>query len=109
MQKLCPGPQALTSVQQKQQTVTQAWEALQLNMEQRRAQLEPAHLLLQFHTAVRTFSPWEGSTCAQMSTCTEALQFLRENKYGQKGQEQGSVVLEGLGWMMTEKPSDKDL
>lgn len=77
MQKLCP--QALATVQQKQQAVTQAWEALQLRMEQRKAQLEQAYLLVRFHTVVRAFFPWEGCTCVQMCTCTKAHQFWREN------------------------------
>lgn len=77
MQKLCP--QALATVQQKKQAVTQAWEALQLSMEQRKAQLEQAYLLARFHTAVRAFFPWEGCTCVQMCTCTETLRFWREN------------------------------
>lgn len=109
MQKLCPGPRALAAVQQKQQAVTQAWKTLQLRVEQRRAQLERAHLLVQFHTAVRALSSWEGCVCTQTCARTEALQFWRENKCGQKGQAQGSVILEGLGWMVTEKPRDRGL
>nr|XP_048315627.1 spectrin beta chain, non-erythrocytic 5 [Myodes glareolus] len=58
VQKLCPGPQALATVRQKQQTVTQAWKTLQLRVEQRRAQLERAHLLVRFHTAVRDYTSW---------------------------------------------------
>jgi hypothetical protein len=79
VQELCPGTQALAAVQQKQQAVTQAWEALQLRMEQRKAQLERGYLLVRFHTAVRAFFPWEGCMCVQMCTCTEAPPFWREN------------------------------
>ncbi|GAB1286757.1 Spectrin beta, non-erythrocytic 5 [Apodemus speciosus] len=61
VQRLCPGPQALAAVQQKQQAVTQAWEALQLRMEQRKAQLAQAHLLGRFHTAVRDYTSWVAS------------------------------------------------
>ncbi|XP_040602017.1 LOW QUALITY PROTEIN: spectrin beta chain, non-erythrocytic 5 [Mesocricetus auratus] len=61
VQKLCPGPQALATVRQTQQTVAQAWEALQLQVEQRRAQLERAHLLLRFHAAVRDYTSWVAS------------------------------------------------
>lgn len=57
MQKLCPGPQAV-AVQQRQQALVQAWEALKLQMEQRRARLKQALLLAHFHTAVRAPSPW---------------------------------------------------
>ncbi|XP_076785650.1 spectrin beta chain, non-erythrocytic 5 isoform X3 [Arvicanthis niloticus] len=56
LQRLCP--QAFTAVQQKQQAVTQAWEALQLRMEQRKALLEQAYLLVQFHTAARDYTSW---------------------------------------------------
>ncbi|CAO2579266.1 Spectrin beta chain, non-erythrocytic 5, partial [Lemmus lemmus] len=61
VQNLCPGPQALAAVQQKQQAVTQAWKTLQLRLEQRRAQLERAHLLVRFHTAVRDYTSWVAS------------------------------------------------
>ncbi|KAM7327506.1 hypothetical protein ACRRTK_013873 [Alexandromys fortis] len=61
VQKLCPGPQALAAVQQKQQAVTQAWKALQLRVEQRRAQLERARLLVRFHTAGRDYTSWVAS------------------------------------------------
>lgn len=80
MQKLCPGPQALAAVRQKQQAVTQAWKTLQLRVEQRRAQLERAHLLVRFHTAVRALSSWEGCVCTQMCAHTEALLLWRENR-----------------------------
>lgn len=56
MQKLGPRPQAL-AVQQRQQALKQAWEALKLHVEQRRTQLEQAQLLAHFHTAVRLLSP----------------------------------------------------
>ncbi|CAH6788033.1 Sptbn5 [Phodopus roborovskii] len=59
VQKLCPGPQALATVQQ--QTVTQAWEALQLHVGQRRAWLKRALLLLRFHTAVKDSTSWVAS------------------------------------------------
>ncbi|XP_036040911.1 spectrin beta chain, non-erythrocytic 5 [Onychomys torridus] len=61
VQKLCPGPQALATVQQKQQAVTLSWEALQLRVEQRRAQLEQAHLLVCFHTVVKDYTSWVAS------------------------------------------------
>ncbi|KAL1785833.1 spectrin beta chain, non-erythrocytic 5 [Sigmodon hispidus] len=61
VQKLCPGSQALATVQQKQQAVTQAWEALQLRVERHRAQLGRAHLLVRFHTAVRDYTSWVAS------------------------------------------------
>ena len=57
----------------------EGWEALQLRMEQRKAQLERGYLLVRFHTAVRAFFPWEGCMCVQMCTCTEAPPFWREN------------------------------
>lgn len=78
MQKLCPGPQALAAVQQKQQAVTQAWESLRLRMEQRKAQLEQAYLLVQFHTAVRTFIPCGQCICVQRCTSTGGLQFWKK-------------------------------
>ncbi|XP_028622676.1 spectrin beta chain, non-erythrocytic 5 [Grammomys surdaster] len=59
LQRLCP--QAFTAVQQKQQAVTQAWEALQLRMEQRKALLEQAYLLVRFHTAARDYTSWVAS------------------------------------------------
>ncbi|XP_060228154.1 spectrin beta chain, non-erythrocytic 5 [Meriones unguiculatus] len=61
VQKLGLGPQALDSIQQKQQAVTQAWAALQLCVEQRRARLEQAHLLARFHAAVRDYTSWAAS------------------------------------------------
>lgn len=108
MQKLWPGPQALNTVQQKQQVVTQAWEALQLRMEQRRAQLEQAHLLARFHTAVRAFPRWEGHMCAQTFTCTEALTLWKEN-CAVRGAGARVCGPGRTGWMMTEKPSDRDV
>lgn len=87
LQRLCP--QAFTAVQQKQQAVTQAWEALQLRMEQRKALLEQAYLLVRFHTAVRAFFPWEGYMCVQMCACTEAFQFWMESVRRGKGKVHG--------------------
>lgn len=86
MQKLCPDPQVLPTVQQ---AVTQAWQALQLRVEQRRAQLERAHLVVRFHTAVRAFSLWEECMCTQMFTCSEALQFWKETTCGRRGKSEG--------------------
>lgn len=60
MQKL--GPQA-HAVQQRQQALVQAWEALKLHMEQRKAQLKQACLLARFHTAVRAPSPGAAHVC----------------------------------------------
>ncbi|XP_019500408.1 PREDICTED: spectrin beta chain, non-erythrocytic 5 [Hipposideros armiger] len=57
VQKLGPRPQA-HAVQQRQQALVQAWEALKLRMEQRRAQLEQACLLARFHTAVQEYMSW---------------------------------------------------
>uniref|UniRef100_A0A8C0QVH5 Spectrin beta, non-erythrocytic 5 n=1 Tax=Canis lupus dingo TaxID=286419 RepID=A0A8C0QVH5_CANLU len=57
VQKLGPGPQA-QAVQQRQQTLMQAWEALKLHVEQRRTQLERACLLAHFHRAVRDYTSW---------------------------------------------------
>lgn len=91
LQRLCP--QAFTAVQQKEQAVTQAWEALQLRMEQRKALLEQAYLLVQFQTAVRAFFPWEGHMCLQMCTCIEALQFWRESV--RRGKSKGLWPWEG--------------
>lgn len=48
-------------MQQRQQALVQAWEALKLRMEQRRAQLEQACLLARFHTEVRV--PPSGCVC----------------------------------------------
>lgn len=94
VQGLCPEPQALATVQQKQQAVTQAWEALQLCMEQRKAQLKQGYLLLRFHTAVRAFFPWEGCMCVQMCTRTEALPFWRGSVI-RRGKSKGSWPWEG--------------
>lgn len=66
MQKL--GPQA-HAVQQKQQALVQAWKALKLHMEQRKAQLEQACLLAHFHTAVRAPSPGAAHVCVWGCTC----------------------------------------
>ncbi|XP_029391606.1 LOW QUALITY PROTEIN: spectrin beta chain, non-erythrocytic 5 [Mus pahari] len=68
VQRLCPGPQALAAVRQKQQAVTQAWEALQLRMEQRKAQLEQEYLLLRFHTAVRDYTSWVANMHQELQT-----------------------------------------
>uniref|UniRef100_A0A8C4M5V2 Spectrin beta, non-erythrocytic 5 n=1 Tax=Equus asinus TaxID=9793 RepID=A0A8C4M5V2_EQUAS len=57
VQKRGPGPQAHV-VQQRQQALVQAWEALKLHMEQHRAQLEQAHLLARFHVVVRDYASW---------------------------------------------------
>ncbi|XP_058521995.1 spectrin beta chain, non-erythrocytic 5 [Ochotona princeps] len=57
VQSLCPGPRA-QAVQQGQQAATQAWEALRLRVEQRRAQLERACILAHFHTAVQDYTSW---------------------------------------------------
>ncbi|KAF5925525.1 hypothetical protein HPG69_001972 [Diceros bicornis minor] len=57
VQKLGPGPQA-RAVQQRQQALVQAWEALKLHMEQRRTQLEQARLLARFHMAVQDYASW---------------------------------------------------
>lgn len=84
MQKLCPGPQALAAVQLKQQAVTQAWKTLQLRVEQRRAQLERAHLLVRFHTAVRALSSWEECVYTQTCARTEALQFWSVARKGKR-------------------------
>lgn len=65
LQKL--SPLAFTAVQQKQQAVTQAWEALQLRVEQRKALLGQAYLLVRFHTTVRGFLPLGGvHVCADV-------------------------------------------
>ncbi|XP_006831957.1 PREDICTED: spectrin beta chain, non-erythrocytic 5 [Chrysochloris asiatica] len=60
VQKLYPGPQA-DAVQWRQQAMVQAWEALRLSMEQRRAQLEQACLLARFHAAVQDYTSWAAS------------------------------------------------
>ncbi|XP_037691030.1 LOW QUALITY PROTEIN: spectrin beta chain, non-erythrocytic 5 [Choloepus didactylus] len=57
VQKLRPGPQA-DVVQRRQQALEQAWEALRLQVEQRRAQLERARLLGHFHAAVWHYASW---------------------------------------------------
>nr|KAF6487643.1 spectrin beta, non-erythrocytic 5 [Rousettus aegyptiacus] len=51
------GPQA-HAVQQKQQALAQAWEALKLHMEQRKAQLEQACRLARFRTAMQDYMSW---------------------------------------------------
>lgn len=61
MRKL--GPQA-HAVQQRQQALAQAWEALKLHMEQRKAQLEQACRLARFRTAVRAPFPGAARVCA---------------------------------------------
>lgn len=93
MQKL--GPQAL-AVQQRQQALVQAWEALKLHMEQRKAQLEQACLLARFHTAVRAPSPRAAHVCVCVAgrqgymlhhawTCTyEALRLWNEKSVDMK-------------------------
>ena len=68
MQKRGPGPQA-HMVQQRQQALVQAWEALKLHMEQHRAQLEQAHLLARFHVVVRAPSPWVVCMCMCVCVC----------------------------------------
>ncbi|XP_064148191.1 spectrin beta chain, non-erythrocytic 5 isoform X4 [Loxodonta africana] len=60
VQKLYPGPQA-NAVWRRQQAVLQAWEALRVRMQQRRAQLEQACLLARFHTAVQDYGSWAAS------------------------------------------------
>ncbi|XP_007933521.1 spectrin beta chain, non-erythrocytic 5 [Orycteropus afer afer] len=60
VQKLYPGPQA-DAVRWRQQAVVQAREALQLRMEERRAQLEQACLLAHFHTMVQDYASWAAS------------------------------------------------
>uniref|UniRef100_A0A8C2VDR6 Uncharacterized protein n=1 Tax=Chinchilla lanigera TaxID=34839 RepID=A0A8C2VDR6_CHILA len=57
VQKLCPGPLA-HAVWQRQQAVTQAWEALRLRMDGRRAQLERACLIARFHATVWDYTSW---------------------------------------------------
>ncbi|KAM5340248.1 LOW QUALITY PROTEIN: spectrin beta chain, non-erythrocytic 5 [Glossophaga mutica] len=56
-QQLGPAPQA-QAVQQRQQALVQAWEALKLRVEQRRAQLEQACLLARFHAEVQSYTSW---------------------------------------------------
>jgi hypothetical protein len=105
VQQLSPGLQA-HAVQQKQQAVTQAWEALRLCMEQRRAQLEQACLLGCFHTVVRASSAWGGGACvcervySCMCMCVHALQFQRENKCGRLGVSLAAQRLSigGMAW-----------
>ncbi|XP_032336758.1 spectrin beta chain, non-erythrocytic 5 [Camelus ferus] len=60
VQKLGPRPQA-HAVQQRQRALVQAWEALKLHVEQRRARLERAGLLARFHTAVQDYTSWAAS------------------------------------------------
>uniref|UniRef100_A0A667H474 Spectrin beta, non-erythrocytic 5 n=1 Tax=Lynx canadensis TaxID=61383 RepID=A0A667H474_LYNCA len=57
VQKLGRGPQA-HAVQQRQQALVKAWEALKLYTEQRRTQLERACLLARFHRSVREYTSW---------------------------------------------------
>uniref|UniRef100_A0A8C8YBE4 Spectrin beta, non-erythrocytic 5 n=1 Tax=Panthera leo TaxID=9689 RepID=A0A8C8YBE4_PANLE len=57
VQKLGRGPQA-HAVQQRQQALVKAWEALKLHTEQRRTQLERACLLARFHRSVREYTSW---------------------------------------------------
>ncbi|XP_037360039.1 spectrin beta chain, non-erythrocytic 5 [Talpa occidentalis] len=54
VQKLGSGPQT-HMVQQKQQALAQAWEALKLRTEQRKAQLEQAWLLARFHAEAQDY------------------------------------------------------
>lgn len=90
VQKLGPGPQA-QAVQQRQRALVQAWEALKLHVEQRRAQLERAWLLARFHAAVRAL-PSPGSACVcvlyHKCACTnETLQPWREDEWGHEEEE----------------------
>ncbi|GAB5572546.1 spectrin beta chain [Prionailurus iriomotensis] len=57
VQKLGRGPQA-HAVQQRQQALVKAWEALKLYTEQRRTQLERACLLARFHRSVQEYTSW---------------------------------------------------
>ncbi|XP_049479925.1 spectrin beta chain, non-erythrocytic 5-like [Panthera uncia] len=57
VQKLGRGPQA-HAVQQRQQALVKAWEALKLHTEQRRTQLEQACLLARFHRSVQEYTSW---------------------------------------------------
>ncbi|XP_042798196.1 spectrin beta chain, non-erythrocytic 5 [Panthera leo] len=57
VQKLGRGPQA-HAVQQRQQALVKAWEALKLHTEQRRTQLERACLLARFHRSVQEYTSW---------------------------------------------------
>ncbi|XP_025775020.1 spectrin beta chain, non-erythrocytic 5 [Puma concolor] len=57
VQKLGRGPQA-HAVQQRQQALVKAWEALKLHTEQRRTQLERACLLARFHRSVQECTSW---------------------------------------------------
>ncbi|XP_069861789.1 spectrin beta chain, non-erythrocytic 5 [Dipodomys merriami] len=60
VQKRGLGPGA-RAVQQGRQAVMQAWDALRQRVQARRAQLERAHLLLHFHTAVQDYISWAAS------------------------------------------------
>ncbi|KAF6133107.1 spectrin beta, non-erythrocytic 5 [Phyllostomus discolor] len=60
-----PGPQA-QAVQQRQQALVQAWEALKLRVEQRRAQLEQACLLARFHAEVQSYTSWADSVWQEL-------------------------------------------
>ncbi|KAM6181713.1 LOW QUALITY PROTEIN: spectrin beta chain, non-erythrocytic 5 [Erethizon dorsatum] len=57
VQKLRPGHLA-HAVWQRQQAVTQAWEALRLRMDWRRTQLEQACLMARFHAMVWDYTSW---------------------------------------------------
>ena len=54
-------------VQQRQQALVKAWEALKLHTEQRRTQLERACLLARFHRSVR--APYSRAVCVCVCVC----------------------------------------
>lgn len=82
VQKLGPGPQA-QAVQQRQRALVQAWEALKLHVEQRRAQLERAWLLARFHAAVRAL-PSPGSACVCVLYTISVHALMRPSNPGGK-------------------------
>ncbi|XP_032199248.1 spectrin beta chain, non-erythrocytic 5 isoform X4 [Mustela erminea] len=65
VQKLGPGPQA-QAVQQRQEALGQAWEALKLHVEQRRTRLEQACLLARFHRAVQDYTSWAAAVWREL-------------------------------------------
>ncbi|XP_062061690.1 spectrin beta chain, non-erythrocytic 5 [Lepus europaeus] len=73
VQRLCAGPQA-QAVQRGQRAVTQAWEALRLRVEQRRARLEWAYLLARFQAAVQDYASWAARVRQELQREESALE-----------------------------------
>ncbi|XP_006883283.1 PREDICTED: spectrin beta chain, non-erythrocytic 5 [Elephantulus edwardii] len=119
VQTLYPGIQA-NAVQPRQRAVVQAWEALQLQVEQRRAQLQQACLLARFHIAVQEYASWaasmqqeiRGEVTPQDSRCNplklSTHQQLRAKLEVQEELYQRATQL-GQQMLLTASPSTKEV